>query len=186
MSSSVYIERASPAEMEQAKQLERSFSWEAFLQCCKLAFGAILVTILVLINSDIHRLVDCLITNPIDHTIVAPPSINCTSLSIGYALRPKIRVDVCDPPMVAIYVNDSILRAYSGLDASALFEWMNRCYRTNYLKACPVFSTVVCPHYIPHSDVGLCYYNNVFSYIVIGGVRFSHRESLDLLTFIIQ
>jgi hypothetical protein len=168
--------------MESTNRLIKTGNWEAFLQVCQLGFGLTMVAILILIDSDIQRLVDCLLNKPIDRTYLAPPPINCTSLDIQYDL--KIRVDVCEPAVVAIYVNNSVLRSYSGQNATDLVDWLSRCYRTNYLRACPVFSTVTCPHFISHSDAGICYYNHQFAYFVISGFRFSRRESLDLIRFI--
>jgi hypothetical protein len=168
--------------MEEAKRFQRAINWEAFLQSCQLIFGVAMVTVLILINADIRQLVDCLLKAPIDRTFLAPAPLNCTRLDSHYDL--KIRVDVCDPAVIAIYVNNSVLRSYSGRNATGLVDWLNRCYRSDYLKACPVYSTVTCPHYIPHADAGICYYNNQLEYFAISDFRFSRRESFDLLTFI--
>jgi hypothetical protein len=180
MASRVYVERASPESV--MEEVKRTINWETFIEFCRAGFGVTILIMLIFINSDIHKLVGCLMATPIDRVTLAPPSVNCTSANIGHDLN--IRVDLCVPPTVAVYVNNSILRSYSGPDADALLEWINRCYRTSYLKACPVYSTPTCPHYVPHSDAGICYYNNLFAYIVLGGFRFSRNESLDLITFL--
>ena len=171
--------------MEKVKRAVDDMNWEACQQIGKLAFGATLVTILVFINNDVHQLVKCIMESPIDRTTFAPPPINCTSREIGQGIR--LRVDVCEPPVIAIYINDAILRSYSGPNATAFNGWLHQCYTTNYPKACPIQITPKCPHYIAFGDdAALCYHNHQFAYLVIGGFQFSKRESVDLIAFITE
>ena len=103
---------------------------ELFKQCIKLALGATALVVLVLINSNIHQMVLCLMRAPIDKVMVSPPPLmpNCTSHTFRHGL--DLRVDVCrgeETGMVAFYLENAILRSYSLEDSTRLVDWLRRC-----------------------------------------------------------
>lgn len=169
--------------MTDAERTRVMISWEAGREAVKLLCGASVLIVLMFINSDIHLIA----TNPssLDHVVWAPPTVNCTSGEIDPML--KIRVDVCEPPSIAIYLDKSILRAYSGRNAGEFVEWLRRCIGPNFRKDCSVRPTKFCPQYVPYADSGLCYHSDFsLSFLVIGRFRFSKEESEKVIHYIVN
>ena len=168
---------------------QRRLSIEPLKQSIKLGLGAMALIVLVLINSNIHELVLCLMKNPIDKVVVAPPSLspNCTSRSFRHGLA----VDICqgeDTSMVAFYLKDTILRSYSDAEATRLVDWLRRCTGPDYRQACPLYpsSNPKCPSYSLLNSLDYICHLNDSSYLVINRFPFMKKESKDVIAFLLR
>ena len=170
---------------------QRPLSVELFKQRIKLALGATALVVLVLINSNIHQMVLCLMRAPLDKVMVSPPPLmpNCTRHTFRHGL--DLRVDVCrgeETGMVAFYLENAILRSYSLEDSTRLVDWLRRCTGHDFLLVCPLYSSSMpdCTYYSPLNPNDFICYRNTTMYLVINRFRFSKKESMNVLAFILQ
>ena len=148
--------------------------------------------VLVLINSNVHQMMLCLLKNPIDKVTVAPPPsiLNCTSKTFHHGI--DLRVDVCRGDVdnkVAFFLKKTILRSYTDDDATRLADWLRRCTAPGLFPptTCLFYPTnnPECPDYSPFNENDfLCHHNNTM-HLVINRFRFMKKESKDVIDFIL-
>ncbi len=179
-------ERAEQAGVEMERRPERDVGWEVCKQACKLVFGAAIITVLAIMNANLHQLLLCVMRSPLENIAIIPidhvisPPINCTSHHINPQL--KLRLEICDPPAIRLVIDSNVLRTYSGSDALVFADWLRRCL----LYPCPTYMSSVCPRYVPYSDAVLCFDDDGFDFLVINGLKFPHAESVELITYIVD
>ena len=168
-------------------EVKKSLSLELCKQATQLGFGATALAILVLINSNIHQLVICMMKEPIDHVITAPPSYrNCSSHSFpGHV---DLRIVMCEQSTLTFHLDGSVLRLYSAREAKDLRDWLRRCTREDYKDLCHFNKTSNLHCYnkssIFKSDY-LCF-NDSFKrdYLVIGGFRLTTQETDNVISYL--
>ena len=178
---------------------------EVCQEVVKAGLGLMIVAVLAIINNNIHELVLCAMRIPAVPVPLSPippptvtssvvPGVNCTSKTFTQSLR--LRVDVChqslsssDPPVVAFYIEDSVLRVFSGDETPEFVAWLRRCTGDNYRKACLIYNggkNKNC-NFAPLDQWNhICYSDTKeFNYLVIDGFRLYKEESLECIDFIL-
>ena len=100
-------------------------------------------------------------------------------------------------PAIVFHLDDSVFRAYSGNESSALVSWLRRCSGPDASKACPIFPTrsshqefhgPQCLHYSPFNEWDyLCYnVNYKLEFMVLDGFRFSNWETKEIIDYILM
>ena len=194
----------SKMEREYVPNIKKSsvVSFVACKEVTKVGLGLMVVVVLAIINNNIHELVRCAmripavpVTPPIPPSTVPPaPGVNCTSKTFQQSLR--LRVDVCHkagpssgPPIIAFYIEDSVLRVFSSEETPEFISWLRRCTGENYQKACLIYRGKKDRHcnFSPFDQWNhICYADTKeFSYLVIDGFRLYKEESLDCIDFIL-
>ena len=161
--------------------------WRTFL-------GISLLGMLALINFNIQELLACLMKLPVEpSTLQLPLGSNCTSKVFEDDLH--IRLEVCHSqgaPAIALYVDESILRVYSLRETTGFVDWARRCGGKDMRKSCHIYPNTnpACPFFAYTTnppEQHLCYSADFkINYLVIETVRFSKKETVGLMLYILN
>lgn len=161
--------------------------WRTFL-------GLSLLGMLALINFNIQELLACLMKLPVEpSTLQLPLGSNCTSKVFEDDLH--IRLEVCHSqgaPAIALYVDESILRVYSLRETTGFVDWARRCGGKDMRKSCHIYPNTnpACPFFAYTTnppEQHLCYSADFkINYLVIETVRFSKKETVGLMLYILN
>jgi hypothetical protein len=170
-------------------------------QIAKFALSASALIVLVVINHNVHQLLQCMLQQPIDSIITPPsttnsvPGVNCTSEVLQTGIQ--LRIDVCvsnrqlnEAPVISLYLNKTILRVYSETDTKVLVDLLRRCTGKDFERSCQLFKNDKGPCWF-YAQLNkwdhICYSEYlIFDYFVINGLRLFKKESVLLLEIILK
>ena len=164
--------------------------WRSFL-------GLSLLGMLALINFNIQELLQCMLKMPSpsgeEHsTMLVPTGLNCTSKV--YEDNVNHRLKVCSSqgaPVIAFYVNASMLRVYTLEETTAFVDWIRQCSGKDLNNTCSLHSakSPTCPLYsyvnTPPVRMLCINANYEINYLVLETVKYSKSESVTLVEYVV-
>ena len=162
------------------ERLQRSACWETGSQAAKLGFGTCAVIILILINSNVHQLVNCVTSQLIPAEAEAARS--CVQMRVGHKI--PLLLECCpSEPRLRLEAVDSVVLAYNRGNASSFIHWLTACaYVTTECPLRQPSRPTHCAFITILHDSYLCLNSShSLQYAVFGGMRFDIGDSISIV-----